>query len=177
MLSWAQHPTQISVSSRTFFVPLAPLPRKSSYTLLMCLRIIGSWKTSKHLLRSLLSLISCIRTWFMMAHGSIATRKKPRLWLSPLFLSGNQNDDVDFSDIIQTIRERNSRSATTEHLQVQTTTASTNPVAPRGGGADAQSGCRQIQTIGTFGPCGMDCVLTVRKVLPNGQSRAWWECE
>ena len=155
MLSWAQHPTRISVSSRTFFVPLAPLPRKSSYTLLMCLRIIGSWKTSKHLLRSLLSLISCIRTWFMMAHGSIATRKKPRLWLSPLFLSGNQNDDVDFSDIIQTIRERNSRSATTEHLQVQTTTASTNPVAPRGGGGQMLNRVAdKFRRLGPLAPAG-----------------------
>jgi len=41
--------------------------------------------------------------------------------------------------------------------------------------------CRDVMagegTIGTFGPCGMDCALTGGKVSPNGQSRAWCECE
>ena len=46
-----------------------------------------------------------------------------------------------------------------------------------GGGGDARSGCRRIGTIGTFGPCGMDFALTGGKVSPNGQSRAWCECE
>jgi hypothetical protein len=89
MPSQAQYPTRISVSSRTFFAAGSSPTEKLLYFVdgLKNDWIMENIKTSSEII---VKLDNCIRTWFMMAHGSIPTRKKPRL-CSHLFLSGNQN--------------------------------------------------------------------------------------